>query len=77
MTMYTVMSPEQLWDGMWKEMPQLMEMNMGGRLFQVMPKDENTAVIVRMINGGLYDYLDPIYSPGTEIPLNIGYQMKK
>ena len=72
MTMYTVMPTEQLWEGMWKEQLPMMEMSVAGRLIQVMPKDEKTGIIVRMLNGGLYDYLDPAYSPGREIPLYTG-----
>lgn len=72
MTMYTVMPMEQLWEGLWKEQMPLMEMSVAGRLIQVMPKDEKTGIIVRMLNGNLYDYLDPAYSPGTEIPLYTG-----
>ncbi|MCM3782899.1 YlzJ-like family protein [Neobacillus mesonae] len=69
MTLYTVMSMEQVWEGMWKEQPSLVELQVDGRILQVMPVNERTGVIVRLVNGGLYDYLDPGYSPGSEIPL--------
>ncbi|MCM3128775.1 MULTISPECIES: YlzJ-like family protein [unclassified Paenibacillus] len=70
MTLYTIMSGEQIFEGMWKEQPALLEMEVEGRLLQIMPVNERSGVIVRLINGSLYDYLDSAYAPGREISLN-------
>ncbi|WFR61783.1 YlzJ-like family protein [Paenibacillus amylolyticus] len=70
MTMYTVMPPEQLWSGMWKEGEDTREIKMNGLLMQVRPVNDNEAVIVRLLDCPLEAYLDPANMPGSTIPLS-------
>lgn len=68
MTMYTVMPHEVIWqDGTSHEPSLTTELQIGSLLMQVEPMDGNKAKIVRLLNGELADYLNPLYAPGSTI----------
>ncbi|WP_337032193.1 YlzJ-like family protein [Paenibacillus illinoisensis] len=70
MTMYTVMPPEHLWSGMWKEGEDTREVKINGLLMQIRPVSDSEAVIVRLLDCPLEAYLDPANMPGSKVPLS-------
>lgn len=67
MTLYTVMPPEQIWSGMWKEDEGTQDVRINGILMQVRPTSGNEAVIVRLLDCPLEAYLEPGHLPGSVI----------
>ncbi|WP_410510882.1 YlzJ-like family protein [Paenibacillus sp. BR2-3] len=73
MTLYTVMTMDQVWEGAYSGSPPLRELSMGGMLMQVEPLEEGRARIVRLLHCPLNRYLDPGLSPGAIIPYISGH----
>ncbi|AJS59111.1 YlzJ-like family protein [Paenibacillus sp. IHBB 10380] len=67
MTLYTVIPMETIWEGSLKEPELTADIQINGILMQVMPRQNNTAQIVRLLNCSLADYLNPAYAPGQII----------
>lgn len=67
MTLYTVIPMETVWEGSLKEPEQTADIQINGILMQIMPRDNNTAQIVRLLSCSLADYLNPAYAPGQLI----------
>ena len=65
MTLYTIMSMEQVWEGAFNNYATTREVSVQGMLMQVEPMEEGRARIVRLLDC----YLDPSYSPGAIIML--------
>jgi len=72
MTLYTIMSMDQVWEGAWNASPPLREISRNGLVMQVEPLDEGRARIVRLLQCPLHCYLDPALSPGAIIPYSTG-----
>jgi len=56
-----------IWEGSFKEPEATVEVVVESILMQVMPIDQGSAQIVRLLNCSLNDYLNPLYSPGQMI----------
>lgn len=69
MTLYTIMSMEQVWEGAFNNYATTREVSVQGMLMQVEPMEEGRARIVRLLDCPLDRYLDPSYSPGAIITL--------
>ncbi|WP_068619227.1 YlzJ-like family protein [Paenibacillus tuaregi] len=66
MTHYTVIPWELIWENADVE-EVFTEVEMNGVLLQVRLEPGSRATIVRILRGGLEDYLNPCYAPGQEI----------
>lgn len=67
MTLYTVMPMEIIWENSFKEPEPTVEIVIESILMQVMPIDQSSAQIVRLLDCSLQDYLNPSYAPGQMI----------
>lgn len=67
MTLYTVMPPELIWEGFWKDTGAYQDIRVGGLLLQVRPTGPRCGTIVRLLDCPLEAYLNPMYAPGSEI----------
>ncbi|WP_054956131.1 YlzJ-like family protein [Paenibacillus dakarensis] len=69
MTLYTVIPEDMIWsnDNREQEPSHTVEIQIGGILMQVEPMQDHKAKIVRLLNGELGDYLNPLYTPGNTI----------
>lgn len=67
MTLYTVLSMEQVFEGAIQVTRPLQEVNIQGMLMQVEPLEGGQARIVRLLQCPLDKYLDPAYMPGALI----------
>ncbi|MNO59164.1 hypothetical protein D3C76_497450 [compost metagenome] len=69
MTLYTIMSMEQVWEGAFNNYATTREVSVQGMLMQVEPMEEGRARIVRLLDCPLDRYLDSSFSPGAIITL--------
>ncbi|MBY9081946.1 YlzJ-like family protein [Paenibacillus sp. HN-1] len=69
MIIYSIMPPEQVWEGAIQAPPSCREVLIQGILMQVEPLDEGRGKIVRLLNCPLNRYLDSGLAPGTIINL--------
>lgn len=66
MTHYTII-PEELYWSMEEVQQQYQEIEISGVLMQVRMDGGNQATIVRLLRCNLDDYLNPAFSPGSQI----------
>lgn len=70
MTLYTEVPMEQILEGMDK-LEHLMEMEYQGITMKLRPLDGQRMELVRIISPNPQDYINPAYTPGTVVHLQI------
>lgn len=67
--LWTCMPAELVVDGMFPAAQNCVEMNVEGRILQVLPGADGTGTLQRLISCDPADYLDPRWQPGSRIAL--------
>ncbi|HWI66166.1 MAG TPA: YlzJ-like family protein [Symbiobacteriaceae bacterium] len=67
--LWTALPVEMVVQGLEPDAPAAMEMMVEGRLLQVLPGQNGTGTVQRLLSTDPMDYLDPRWQPGTSINL--------
>lgn len=67
--LWTVMPMDLVVDGLLPPPAPRLEMQVGGRILQVIPGSGGSGTIERLISTDPRDYLDPAWQPGSQIAL--------
>lgn len=67
--LWTAIPVELVVDGMIPQAEACVEMNVEGRILQVLPGGNGTGTVQRLISGQAQDYLDPRWQPGATVSL--------
>lgn len=70
--LWSVMPMELVMEGMAPAFPPRAEMQLDGRVLEVEPGNDGTALLVRLVSTNPQDYLDPRFQPGARIRLREG-----
>lgn len=65
--LWSVMPIELVLEGLAPAMPARAEMMLDGRLLEVEPATDGSAMVVRLISPCPGDYLDPRFQPGARV----------
>lgn len=67
--LWTSIPVELVMDGLTPQVAACVEMNVQGRILQVLPGGDGTGTVQRLISGEPQDYLDPRWQPGTRVAM--------
>lgn len=67
--LWTAVPIELVVDGLVPQQAACVDMVMEGRLVQVLPGENGSGTVQRLISGNAQDYLDPRWQPGTVVSL--------
>jgi hypothetical protein len=67
MIMYSIVSNEQIFEGIDNEQTEIEEVNIDGVMMQVQAINSRQAKIIRLISPNPQDYLNPSFMPGQLI----------